>query len=191
MNDNDERLPQSGGPENVALAQESCGAEEPSKPPSTPATSTLPRVKPRQPAAMLVEAALKGALARVLVADPEVRRGEPEGIHRLRTAMRRLRSELQTVADLLDGDWSAHLEDELKWLSDFLGSLRDLDILCQRLRTAITECSEGNNGQSDVACPDHADRLEGLFDDLRSRHAANSAALREAMESERYTKLTE
>ncbi len=140
---------------------------------------------------MLVEAALKGALARVQVADPEVRRGEPEGIHRLRASMRRLRSELQTVADLLDRDWSAHLEDELKWLSDILGSVRDVDILCQRLRTAITECSEGNNAQSDVACPDHADRLEGLFDDLQRRHAANSAALREAMESERYTKLTE
>src|SRR5271165_2162710 len=122
MNDNDERLPQSGGLENGAVAQESGGSEEPTKaPPSTPATSTLPRVKPRQPAAMLVEAALKGALARVLVADPEVRRGEPEGIHRLRTAMRRLRSELQTVADLLDRDWSAHLEEELKWLSDMLG----------------------------------------------------------------------
>jgi len=190
MSDNDKPLPQSSGSENVAVAQEPGKPEEPPKPsPSVPALTTLPRVKPSQPVVTLVETALKGALTRLQAADPEVRKGQPEGIHHLRTAMRRLRSELQTLEDLLDHDWCTHLEEELKWLSRMLGDVRDVDILSQRLRTAITECSEAHNEQTDVACPDHTDRLEGLFDDFQRRHAVNSTALREAMEGERYAKL--
>jgi CHAD domain-containing protein len=201
MNVNIGRPPYPGGPEHETPVPESTGAEEPSKPPpSTPVRFTMPHVKPRQPAATLVEAALKDALARVQAADPEARRDEPEGIHRLRTSMRRLRSELQTVAELLDPEWCTHLEGELKWISGMLGSVRDVDILCQRLRAAITKDlsaqngqkdSSGQNGQSDAASPDHPDRLEGLFDDLRRRHDANSAALKEAMEGERYGELIE
>lgn len=194
MNDNEERLPHPSKQGNGVLAQVSGGAEELSNTPtSMPGTPTPPRVKPRQPVATLVEAALKGALARLQAADPEVRKGQPEGIHHLRTSMRRLRSELQTIANLLDRDWCTHLEEELKWLSSMLGNVRDVDILCQRLRAAIAKCSEGNNRQTDVACPDHMhmDRLKGLFEQLRRRHADNSNALREALEGERYTKLIE
>ena len=105
----------------------------------------LPRVKPRQPAAELIRTALRGAMARIDVADPEARRGEVEGIHRLRTSTRRLRSELHTVRDLVERNWREHLEAELKWLADALGSVRDLDILCHRLKMA-SEPASGQNG---------------------------------------------
>jgi CHAD domain-containing protein len=192
MNAKIESPPQLDEKEHASLSQESSQAQEPSSPPpSTPVASDVPRVKPRQPAAILVEAALKGALARVQAADPEARKGEPEGIHHLRTSMRRLRSEIRTVTDLLDRDWRDRLASELKWLSGMLGSVRDVDILCNRLHAAIDKNAHGQNGRCDADSPDHGNLFEGLFDELRSRHATNSAALLEAMESQRYGELIE
>ena len=88
-----------------------------------------PRVRPAEPSATLIRSALIAALSRVQAADPEARRGEVEGIHRLRTSTRRLRSELRTVRDLIDQASREQLEGELKWLAEALGSVRDLDIL--------------------------------------------------------------
>ena len=105
----------------------------------------MPSISPKHPAAELIRAAFKGAIARMQAADPEARRGEPEGVHRLRTATRRLRSELRAVAELVDQEWGEHLEQELKWLASELGSVRDLDILCQRLRAALP--SVASNGR--------------------------------------------
>ena len=128
-------------------------------------------------------------MARMEAADPEARRGEVEGIHRLRTSTRRLRSELHTVRDLVEQDWREHLEQELKWLAGTLGSVRDVDILCHRLRSA-SEPAAGQNGTA--AGSSRASQngpLEPLFRDLRERHAGNARALREALQGERYRNL--
>ena len=87
------------------------------------------------------------ALARLEAADPEARRGDVEGIHRLRTSTRRLRSELQAVRELVEKDWREHLEQELKWLATMLGNVRDLDILSHRLLAAAKPVV-GLNGTS-------------------------------------------
>ena len=40
----------------------------------------------------------------------------PEAIHQARVACRRLRSDLKTVADVLDPVWLRHTRDDLQWL---------------------------------------------------------------------------
>ncbi len=160
-------------------------------PDQTPGSATvaMPAIKPNYPAAELIRSALKGAIARMQAADPEARRGEPEGVHRLRTSTRRLRSELRTVADLVDRRWGEHLELELKWLAAELGSVRDLDILCQRLHSAATPRA-GNGHVSASPCDSVLDdTLAPLVDALRERHVQNSRALREALQGEHYRNL--
>ncbi len=76
----------------------------------------LPRVKPRDHASNAVLSALCGAVSRIASSDLEARQGEPEGIHRLRTSTRRLRSELRAFRGLVDPRWREPLEGELKWL---------------------------------------------------------------------------
>ncbi len=157
--------------------------------PRDKATVTLPRVKPGHPAADLIRGAFRAAVSRVQAADPEARRGDVEGIHRLRTSTRRLRSELRTVRHLIDADWREHLEEELKWLAGMLGSVRDLDILCQHLRDALpasATCVPGNGKPSNMT---DGDILRPFFDTLRERHAESSRALREALRGSRYQKL--
>ena len=154
-----------------------------------PATVAMPAIKPKYPAAELIRSALKGAIARLLAADPEARRGEPEGVHRLRTSTRRLRSELRTVSDLVDRQWGEHLEQELKWLAAVLGSVRDLDILCQRLHLAAPAVAGNGRASASPCDTGQDDTLAPLVLTLRERHSQNSRALREALQGERYRNL--
>ncbi len=155
----------------------------------SPATVAMPVIKPKYPAAELIRSALKGAIARIQAADPEARRGEPEGVHRLRTSTRRLRSELRTVSDLVDREWAEHLEQELKWLAAELGSVRDLDILCQRLQSAASPVAGNGRVSASTYDPGHDDTLAPLVDELRERHSQNSRALHEDLQGERYRSL--
>ncbi len=141
-------------------------------------TVALPRVKPGDPVGHAVLVSLETALSRIQAIEPEVRQGNSEGIHRLRTTTRRLRSELRAFHDLVDPHWVEEIEGELKWLAGLLGDVRDVDVLSERLQNAL---SQG----------DHSDReaMTPLFDDLTARHTRASQTLRNALQSDRYRDL--
>ena len=64
-----------------------------------------------------------------------MRRGtDPEDVHQARVAVRRLRSHLRTFLPLMDIEWAGSLRQELGWLADELGAVRDADVLMDRLR---------------------------------------------------------
>ncbi len=82
----------------------------------------------------LVTSALSGSLYQLIRRDPLVRGGnEPEDLHQFRVAARRLRSDLGTFAPLLDSVWARPLRDELRWLGNEAGAVRDADVLRLRL----------------------------------------------------------
>ncbi|WP_035878479.1 CYTH and CHAD domain-containing protein [Cryobacterium sp. MLB-32] len=91
-----------------------------------------------------------GAVATVLLAyaheqinvlvtqDPRVRDDEPDAVHKMRVATRRLRSALATYGDLLsDEAGTAHLRHELRWLAGVLGDSRDEHVQQDRLSTLV------------------------------------------------------
>jgi CHAD domain-containing protein len=119
---------------------------------------------------------LREQFARMLAHDPGVRLGEdPEELHQLRVATRRLRSVLRTATPLLEATWAQALRDELSWLGDELGVARDIDVLTEHLR-------------AEAAVLDPADRraLKPLFDDLAAEGKAARGRVLEALRSERY-----
>ena len=63
---------------------------------------------------------------------------DPEELHKMRVATRRLRAFLRTGRPLLDADWAEALRLELRWLGGVLGPVRDLDVLIGHLRTTRT-----------------------------------------------------
>jgi CHAD domain-containing protein len=114
--------------------------------------------------------------ARMLAHDPGVRLGDdPEELHQLRVATRRLRSALRTARPLLEQPWADSLQAELSWLADELGPARDVDVLLEHLRSEATEL-------------DPADRraLKPLFDQLVEEGKAARNRVLEALRSERY-----
>ena len=107
-----------------------------------PAVVSTPGLNPRAPAGLAVVHALEAALSRIGTHELAARRGDPEGVHRLRSASRRLRSELDALEEFVLDEWRERAESELKWLAGLLGEARDLDILLARLRD---ECSRNSN----------------------------------------------
>ena len=61
--------------------------------------------------------------------EPGVRSGtDPEALHDMRTATRRLRADLRAVRDIFELDEVARLRAELRWLGATLGAARDIDV---------------------------------------------------------------
>ncbi len=148
--------------------------------PSNPDTDLARPVKPGEPAALAIASALRGAVARLRAADPLARNGEAEGVHRLRTSARRLRSELRAFRDLVEPSWREDLERELRWLGGALGQVRDLDVLRDHFATAARD------QDGDRSAP-----LRPLFEALDARHESASKAMRKALRSARFRRLFE
>ncbi|MSO53799.1 MAG: CYTH and CHAD domain-containing protein [Rhodospirillales bacterium] len=101
----------------------------------------------------------------------------PEGVHQVRVALRRLRSALAVFADLLPEDQRAWLKTEAKWIVSALGPAREWDVLATQLLP--TEADD------DIA----AGPLKALRAAVeRQRHRAYERA-RRALGSARYTRL--
>jgi CHAD domain-containing protein len=127
----------------------------------------------------VIRHAISDAVAKLVANDPVVRIGEDsEGVHQARVATRRLRSHLRTFRDLLDPEWTQALRDELKWLGDELGAVRDADVLLARLDGRVAELEPEDQRSA-------APLLQRLKDD---REAAR-AVLLDGLRSDRYLTL--
>jgi CHAD domain-containing protein len=115
---------------------------------------------------------------RLLRHDPGTRLGsDPEDLHQLRVATRRLRAFLRAGRPLLDRSWSEQLRAELGWLGSSLGPARDLDVLSERLQADVA--SLGEDGDAAVA----------LLARLAAERADARAAVIRALTSDRYLAL--
>ena len=129
-----------------------------------------------------------GDLVRELRArDPLVREGLPEGVHTMRVAIRRLRSMLATGRPFLDRDVTDPLRDELAWLADALGEVRDSEVRRERLDSSIDALVD-ERAEVDW----EADRVRSaLWSPLVEQHDRALAALDEVLGGERYARLLE
>jgi CHAD domain-containing protein len=102
-----------------------------------------PRRAPRRGSAgAAVLARLREQTDVLLARDPAVRRDEPDSVHRMRVATRRLRAALKSYPQVLDRRATDPVEAELAWLAAALGEARDREVLGERLG-AQTEALPG------------------------------------------------
>jgi CHAD domain-containing protein len=82
----------------------------------------------------LVRHAVAHSVTQIVRHDPGARLGnDPEDVHKLRVAARRLRSDLRSFDTLLDADRVATVRNDLRWLGGVVGAVRDADVLAARL----------------------------------------------------------
>ena len=108
--------------------------------------------------------------------DPGVRRGDPEAVHKMRVATRRLRSTLKTFRRSFPA--AAELGSELKWLADLLGAVRDGQVQKGKLLAGV---EDGGDGFQPVA--------ERIRQHLDTQVEQGRQALGKVLESERYLAL--
>jgi CHAD domain-containing protein len=142
---------------------------------SAPPDVVVPsRMRPGDPAAVAVRAAIARGVQRMILNDARTRLGEMEPLHQMRVGTRRLRSDLRTFRKLLDPEWVRTIRAELKWLGAALGDVRDLDVLLARLH-------------------ENADDLEphlaDLFEELEARREVARERLLAALRGPRYVNL--
>jgi CHAD domain-containing protein len=148
-----------------------------SQPPEVP----LPKLASGATAGDVVRRAISASVIRLIQHDPVMRLdADSEGVHQARVATRRIRSDLRTFESLVEPEWASSLRDELGWLAGILGTVRDGDVMLERMRERAAMLPESNSrGAARVLAT-----LEAARDDA---HAELLAALR----SERYLSLVD
>jgi CHAD domain-containing protein len=126
-----------------------------------------------------VLALLREQLAALHAAEPGTRSGrDPEELHRMRTAARRMRAILGAVRDMFDARWVAHLRKELDWLTALLAAPRDLDVLHQYLSTEVRPLRAGRRAAG-----------RRLLERLDAQRGRARARLLTGLDSPRYRRL--
>jgi CHAD domain-containing protein len=127
----------------------------------------------------VVQRALALSVIRLIRHDAVVRLDlDPEGVHQARVATRRLRSDLRTFGPLVDREWSSALRDELGWIAQLLGEVRDGDVLLGRLREKADALPDGLQGAASAA-----------ISDLQTSRDTALTTLLDALRSDRYVAL--
>jgi len=138
-----------------------------------------PKPTPDSNAAAIAHAAIVDSVVRLLAHDPGVRLGDdPEDVHQMRVATRRLRSDLRTFRPVIHREWSDPLRDELEWLGGLLGQVRDTEVLLDRLDARLDAVAESDR-----------DAGKRLLDTLRNHRDDARVTLLAGLRSERYLAL--
>lgn len=130
------------------------------------------------PPSVYIRAKLDEQLRAVLDHEEIARIGDdPEGVHQMRVAVRRIRAALKADGASL-GPAAEHLQAELKWLGGVLGPVRDLDVQLEHLRD-----------QAHDFAPEERDAVERLLKGLRADRRKARQKLLGALRGRRYTEL--
>jgi CHAD domain-containing protein len=134
---------------------------------------------PSAPPLERVLAMMRVQLGTIFAHDPGTRIGtDPEELHQMRVAVRRLRAVLRAARPMFETNPIAALRAELKWLGTALGDRRDLDVMRDYLR-------------GEIAALDVADRSVGraLLRRLERAREQSRADVLTALDSPRYLAL--
>jgi CHAD domain-containing protein len=134
----------------------------------------LPEVGPDDPARDAFLLAVLQASRQLRQNAPGAMQGDPTGVHQMRTAARRFRSTLRLYRPLLEGPWADHVSEQLAWLGEQLGAVRDADVRRHLLGASAGVLTE---------------ELGPLFSALQERHATATSQLHLGFESDRYRDL--
>lgn len=102
---------------------------------------------------------------------------DPESIHQMRVATRRLLSALRLLATAASEGWPTELAEELRWLMSALGPARDWDVFLEDTLPPVLACFPDHPGLGEL-------RRQAL-----NRRAACRQTAREAVGCQRYTRL--
>jgi CHAD domain-containing protein len=141
--------------------------------PPEPATA-----RRKDPPAVHVRVRLDNQIRALLTHEDGTRSGvDPEDLHDMRVTIRRLRAAVNADGAGL-GETAAPLQEELKWLGNALGPVRDLDVQLERLRAEAV-------GFEDTERAAVERLLTGLVDERKAARRKMLAAMR----TKRYSSL--
>lgn len=103
---------------------------------------------------------------------------DPEFVHQMRVALRRLRTLMRFFPRFADRQWRDTLGVDMHWLAALLGMVRDWDVFATESLPALI-AADGGDGE-----------WNGTLDAARAQCVAARGELRQALHSARYARLT-
>ncbi|KVL00125.1 CHAD domain-containing protein [Burkholderia cepacia] len=103
---------------------------------------------------------------------------DPEFVHQMRVALRRLRTLMRFFPRFADRQWRDTLGADMRWLAALLGTVRDWDVFATESLPALI-AADGGDGE-----------WNGTLDAARAQCVAARGELRQALHSARYARLT-
>jgi triphosphatase len=119
----------------------------------------------------------KSCLRQLVANRPVMLRGDAEGLHQMRVALRRLRAAISLFADMLVDAQTQEMKSRFRWITGELGPAREFDVFIRRVLNPVAHDKPGEAG---VAVLTH--------DFEQERKEAFERACR-AIESERFRDL--
>ena len=120
------------------------------------------------------QAVAEACLHQLVANQPLMLDGDPEGLHQMRVALRRLRAAIALFPDLLGDPQTNALKAELKWITGELGPARELEIFLTRVMKPAADRTP------------RAAEMAVLSRELRRRRKDALARARIAVDSERF-----
>ncbi|WP_321908886.1 CHAD domain-containing protein [Burkholderia cepacia] len=103
---------------------------------------------------------------------------DPEFVHQMRVALRRLRTLMRFFPRFADRQWRDTLGADMHWLAALLGTVRDWDVFATESLPALI-AADGGDGE-----------WNGTLDAARAQCVSARGELRQALHSARYARLT-
>src|SRR5262249_896636 len=107
--------------------------------------------------------AIARACLRQLVANqPATLRGDPEGVHQMRVALRRMRAAISVFVDMLLDAQTEEMKTQFKWITQELGPARELHVFISRVVRPVARGKPNGPGVA-VLAKDLQQRREEAF----------------------------
>lgn len=162
----------------LALSKSDRGYEVAAGTPPLPVKARPVPLRPDMPVAEAFQAIARNCLDQVLANERcLLATRDPEAIHQMRVALRRLRSALKVFDKIVAGPQLAEAKAEIRWLLAHLGPARDADVFLAEILDPVL-----------AANPDHPG-LESLRAAWRARRDKGFAQAVEAVADRRFTAL--
>jgi triphosphatase len=107
-------------------------------PPPASKSSAI-RLNSDDPAIEAFRAIVEETLGHLLANKPAALAGDPEGVHQVRIAVRRIRSALRLFSPHLESHATRLFEDELRHAGQTIGEARDWDVFCNKVLSQVSE----------------------------------------------------
>ncbi len=116
----------------------------------------------------------RACLHQLLANRPVMLDSDPEGLHQMRVALRRLRAAISLFSDILTDPQTSALKVELKWIANELGPAREIEVFLKRVVEPVAEARPNGSG------------VAVLLRELRQKRENAFARARAAVESPRF-----
>jgi inorganic triphosphatase YgiF len=97
------------------------------------------------------QAIARACLRQLIANEPAMQGGDPEAVHQMRVALRRMRAAISLFSAMLVGAQTDALKAEFKWISEELGPARELDVFIKRVVKPVAHGKPNGSGMAVLA----------------------------------------